>query len=152
MWHEDNLQDTLQGKRIVFYRSKTQRKQDQEPHSVAVAGRIKEILDSYTDTSGYLLPIVVSDNPKTRRHQIIRALRKVNKEIKEIAAGAGIPNPNQITFYVARHTFATMCLIEDIPIYTVSKLLGHTDVKHTQIYAKIIDKKKDEAIDKLPSY
>ena len=43
-----------------------------------------------------------------------------------------------------------MCLIEDIPIYTVSKLLGHTDVKHTQLYAKLIDKKKDEAIDKLP--
>jgi len=58
----------------------------------------------------------------------------------------------KITFHCGRHTFATMCLTYDIDIYTVSKLLGHTDVKHTQIYAKLIDKKRDEAIDKLPSF
>ena len=57
----------------------------------------------------------------------------------------------RITFHCGRHTFATMCLTYDIGIYTVSKLLGHTDVKHTQIYAKLIDKKRDEAIDKLPA-
>lgn len=58
----------------------------------------------------------------------------------------------RITFHCGRHTFATMCLTYDIDIYTVSKLLGHTDIKHTQIYAKIIDKKRDEAIDKLPNF
>jgi integrase len=57
----------------------------------------------------------------------------------------------RITFHCGRHTFATMCLTYDIDLYTVSKLLGHTDIKHTQIYAKLIDKKRDEAIDKLPS-
>lgn len=57
-----------------------------------------------------------------------------------------------ITFHCARHTFATMCLTFDIDLYTVSKLLGHTDIKHTQIYAKIIDKKRDEAINKLPVF
>lgn len=57
-----------------------------------------------------------------------------------------------ITFHCGRHTFATMCLTYDIDLYTVSKLLGHKDIKHTQIYAKIIDKKRDEAIDKLPNF
>lgn len=57
----------------------------------------------------------------------------------------------RITYHSGRHTFATMCLTHDIDLYTISRLLGHTDIKHTQIYAKLIDKKKDEAIDKLPT-
>jgi site-specific recombinase XerD len=41
-------------------------------------------------------------------------------------------------------------MTNDIDIYTVSKLLGHKDLQLTQIYAKLVDEKKDEAIDKLP--
>lgn len=46
----------------------------------------------------------------------------------------------------SRHTFATMMLTLGADLYTTSKLLGHTQVKTTQIYAKIVDKKKDEAV------
>ena len=56
-----------------------------------------------------------------------------------------------ISFHTSRHTFATLSLTYDVDIYTVSKLLGHSDVRITQIYAKLIDKKKEEAIDKLPT-
>lgn len=46
----------------------------------------------------------------------------------------------------ARHTFATMMLTLGADLYTVSKLLGHTSVRMTQVYAKIINQKKDEAV------
>ena len=49
-------------------------------------------------------------------------------------------------FHMLRHTFATMMLTLGADLYTTSKLLGHTQVKTTQIYAKIVDKKKDEAV------
>ncbi|MCE8622267.1 tyrosine-type recombinase/integrase [Bacteroides fragilis] len=50
-----------------------------------------------------------------------------------------------ILFHCGRHTYATLQLANGTDIYTVSKMLGHTNVKTTQIYAKVIDKKKDEA-------
>jgi integrase len=58
----------------------------------------------------------------------------------------------KVTFHVGRHSFAVIALLHDMDIYTLSKLLGHKDLTTTQIYAKIIDKKKDEAIDKLPEF
>ena len=51
-----------------------------------------------------------------------------------------------VTFHTARHTFATMMLTLGADLYTVSKLLGHTSVRMTQVYAKIINQKKDEAV------
>ena len=51
-----------------------------------------------------------------------------------------------ITFHTARHTFATMMLTLGADLYTTSKLLGHTDVRMTQVYAKIVNRKKDEAV------
>lgn len=51
-----------------------------------------------------------------------------------------------LLMHLARHTFATMMLTLGADLYTVSKLLGHADVKMTQVYAKIINKKKDEAV------
>lgn len=48
--------------------------------------------------------------------------------------------------YTARHTLATMMLTLGADLYTTSKLLGHADVKMTQVYAKIINQKKDDAV------
>lgn len=57
----------------------------------------------------------------------------------------------KITFHTSRHTFATLSLTYGVDLYTVSKLLGHKSITNTQIYAKIINKKADEAIKKLPT-
>jgi len=54
-----------------------------------------------------------------------------------------------ISFHCARHTYATLQITAGTDIYTVSKLLGHRELKTTQIYAKIIDNKKREAANKI---
>ena len=64
--------------------------------------------------------------------------------VKKWAKDAGIAK--NVNFHTSRHTFATMLLTLGADIYTVSKLLGHTNVKTTQIYAKIVNKKKDDAV------
>ena len=71
-----------------------------------------------------------------------------NKLLNNWRVRAGINK--KISFHTARHTFATMLLTLDVDLYTVSKLLGHKDIKTTQIYAKIIDKKKRDAVNKIP--
>lgn len=55
-----------------------------------------------------------------------------------------------ICFHSARHTFATLCITNGVDIFTTSKLLGHTSVKTTQIYAKVIESKRREAVESLP--
>lgn len=64
------------------------------------------------------------------------------------AKSAGIDK--HITFHTARHTFAVLMLELDVDIYTVQKLLGHRDITTTQIYAKVVDKKKQEAVSRIP--
>lgn len=55
-----------------------------------------------------------------------------------------------ITFHCARHTFAVMMLDLGVDLYTVSKLMGHKSIETTQVYAKILDKNKKAAVDKIP--
>jgi len=67
-----------------------------------------------------------------------------NVKLSQWVMAAGIKK--HITFHCARHTFATLLLTKDIDIYTVSKLLGHRELKTTQIYAKVIDQRKNQAV------
>lgn len=55
-----------------------------------------------------------------------------------------------LSFHVSRHTYATLLLTQGADLYTVSKLLGHKDIRTTEIYAKIVDEKKRHAVDLLP--
>lgn len=71
----------------------------------------------------------------------------MNAKIKLWVVKAGINK--HITFHCARHSFATLQLTLGTDIYTVSKLLGHKEIRTTQIYANIVDEKKSDAIDKL---
>lgn len=71
----------------------------------------------------------------------------INRPLKTWVAKAGI-NKN-ITFHCFRHTFATLQLSSGTDIYTVSKMLGHTNVKTTQVYAKVIDEKKNRAAEAI---
>jgi integrase len=71
-----------------------------------------------------------------------------NVKLTQWMMRAGITK--HITFHCARHTYATLQLSNGTDIYTVSKLLGHRELKTTQIYAQVIDQKKIEASDAIP--
>lgn len=64
----------------------------------------------------------------------------INYQIKQWAKEAGLEK--NITFHVARHTFATALLTMGADLYTTSKLLGHQNIKTTQVYAEVVNKKK----------
>jgi len=70
-----------------------------------------------------------------------------NKHLYQWIGAAGIQK--EITFHCFRHTFATLQLSKGTDIYTVSKMLGHRELKTTQIYAKIVDQTKREASNKI---
>ena len=71
-----------------------------------------------------------------------------NLKLQQWIMKAGITK--QITFHCARHTFATLQLTNGTDIYTLSKLLGHRELKTTQVYGKIIDEKKIQATNVIP--
>ncbi len=100
-----------------------------------------EILERYKNdpqclNSGRLLPVLSN--------------QKMNAYLKEIADLCEITK--KMTFHTARHTFATtVTLTNGVPIETVSKMLGHKNMKTTQHYAKILDKKVSEDMKLLRS-
>ena len=73
----------------------------------------------------------------------------MNDHLKFWMLEAGVKK--KISFHCARHTAATLLLNKGVDLYTVCKMLGHKDIKTTQIYAKLVNKSKVEAIQKLPS-
>jgi integrase/recombinase XerD len=91
------------------------------------------------------------EHPKSvNRNKIFPLIsnQKLNGYLKEIADICGIKK--NLTFHLARHTFATTITISNgVPIETVSKMLGHTSLQTTQIYARIVDKKISEDMNRL---
>lgn len=87
-------------------------------------------------------------NPESKIFNIGKHIGYANQVLKVWAKAAGINK--DLTFHVARHSFATNLLIQRTDIYTVSKLLGHTSLKHTQIYAKMVNELLVDATDSLP--
>lgn len=81
-----------------------------------------------------------SDHPKVLTQDAVIPVfsnQRTNSYLKEIAELAKIQK--HLTSHIARHTFATMSLANHVPIESISKMLGHTDIKTTQIYAKMQD-------------
>lgn len=86
------------------------------------------------------------DYPKCDENELVLPVlsnQKMNAYLKEVTDLCGIHK--NITFHIARHTFATtVTLLNGVPIESVSKMLGHTNIKTTQHYAKILDIKVSE--------
>jgi len=114
-----------------------------------------------------LLPIPLGIIEKYKNYQVnvskgrllpVYSNQKINAYLKELADICEINK--ELTFHTARHTFATtITLTNGVPIETVSKMLGHTSIKTTQIYSKVVDRKvsddmkalKDKIANRQPS-
>jgi len=118
---------------LMFTQTKTNEPLKIKLHenALAIISRQKKIIGKHT---GLLFDL--------SSYEVCR--RRFNKFIQKVKLD------KKITFHCGRHTFATLCITYEIDLYTVKELLGQKDIRHTQIYAKIINKKRDEAIDKLP--
>lgn len=120
-----NIVDGPDGKQWIF----TARQKTDVPVYVPLLDVALKLIHKYKghqDKTGSLFPMPSN--------------QKVNDYLKEIANICGI-NKN-ISFHLARHTFATTITLENgVPLETVSKMLGHTDIKTTMIYARVIKEK-----------
>ena len=98
------------------------------PINVVLSEGAKRIIEKYKDA------------PKKKGHVFpILSNQKMNQYLKEIATACGIDK--ELTFHMARHTFATLTLSKGVPIESVSRMLGHTNIRTTQVYAKRTNKK-----------
>ncbi len=124
---EDSIEIGIDGNRwIVINRQKTGTRS-----SIPLLPRAQEVLEKYKND-----PSCISD------HKLLPVCtnQRMNGYLKEIADLCEITKP--LTTHIARHTFATtVTLSHGVPIETVSKMLGHSDLKTTQIYSKVIDRK-----------
>jgi len=128
-WSE--LQKTNDGFRITFHQQKTKGLQ---------------YLDLSEQARGYCGE---AGSPDDRIFTGLKYSDYMNVALSKWIMKAGITK--DITFHCARHTFAVLQLTLGTEIFTLSKLLGHSELKTTQIYAKIVDEKKREAVNKIPN-
>ena len=128
----DNIKKMFDGKLwIITHRQKTKTNVN-----VPLLPKAEKILKKYEGKflDGVLLPVLSN--------------QKTNAYLKEIADICGIEK--NLTFHLARHTFATtMTLGKGVPIESVSKMLGHTNIQTTQIYARITNEKISHDMENL---
>ncbi len=131
----DNICIGIDGQEWIY----TKREKSNVPVKVPILPEAAKILAKYKDhpkvqITGKLLPVYSN--------------QKTNFYLKELATKLEINK--HLTFHIARHTFATtVTLSNGVPIETVSKLLGHTKIATTQIYAKVIDRKLSDDMTSL---
>ncbi|WP_138477984.1 site-specific integrase [Dyadobacter bucti] len=117
----------------------TKRQKTDTPSRIPLLPMALEIMEKYEDhlqceNENRVLPVLSN--------------QKMNAYLKEIADLCGIKK--NITFHLARHTFATtVTLTNGVPIESVSKMLGHRNIKTTQQYAKIVDRKISDDMARL---
>ena len=129
----ENIVIGIDGRKWIF----TAREKTEQPVKIPILPKAMEIIEKYqqqSDCSGFVLPVYSN--------------QKTNKYLKEIAINLKINK--KLTFHVARHTFATTnTLSKGIPIESVSKLLGHSKLSTTQIYARVLESKLSTDMEKL---
>ncbi|WP_299324183.1 site-specific integrase [uncultured Maribacter sp.] len=131
----DNIRIGIDGELWIYYN----REKTTKPIHIPLLPKALDIIEKYRDNQKAILQGRVF--PKISN-------QKLNSYLKEIADVCGIEK--NLTFHIARHTFATtVTLSNGMPIETVSKLLGHSKIATTQIYAKVIERKVSDDMNRL---
>ena len=102
----------------------------------------------YLELSPQAYSLLNGFEQKGRVFQRLKYSAYMNVELLRWAMAAGITK--HVTFHTGRHTFAVSLITQGVDIYTLSKLMGHSEVKTTQVYADIIDSVRKEAMHKIP--
>jgi len=132
-----NVQQGIDGEPWIF----TKREKTDNPVPVPLLPKAEKIIEIYRQhpkavSRGTLFPLISNQN--------------LNAYLKEIADLCGISK--SLTFHLARHTFATTVTLNNgVPIESVSKMLGHSKLTTTQIYAKVVEVKLSQDMKKLKS-
>lgn len=122
-----NIVIGMDGEKWIF----THRQKTDVPSKIPLLPQALAIVEKYSNH-----PYCIN----TKKLLPVLSNQKTNEYIKELAAICGINK--EFTFHTARHTFATtVTLTNGVPIESVSKMLGHKNLRTTQHYAKILDKK-----------
>ena len=120
----------IDGEKWIF----THRQKTESASKIPILPLTQMIIDKY------------EDNPQSVNQEKLLPIlsnQKMNAYLKEIATVCNIEK--ELTFHIARHTFATtVTLTNGVPIDSVSKMLGHKNLRTTQHYAKVLDKKVSE--------
>ena len=131
----ENIRIGIDGELWIYYK----REKTTKPIHIPLLPKALDIIEKYKDNQKAILQGRVF--PKISN-------QKLNSYLKEIADLCGIEK--NLTFHIARHTFATtVTLSNGMPIETVSKLLGHSKIATTQIYAKVIERKVSDDMHRL---
>jgi site-specific recombinase XerD len=123
---------------LSYYRSK-----GGKLYQIPLNNEALKILNDYLEKSTssiYVFPVLdenIHVTPKEIRRQIASSLARYNKNLKQIGEQLNIAN--KITSYVSRHTFASVLVKAGTSVFTISEMMGHSDLKTTQIYLKELD-------------
>ena len=134
---------------ISFFVNKTKNQ-----HSITLPEHPKSIINKYLafeNSTGYVFPFLkeseIGNDSKVLHKKRGSQAAMINRILKNLAKMAGITK--KLTFHCSRHTFATLALRHGIPIATLSKILGHSNITQTMVYAKIVPTDQDSYMKNL---
>jgi len=127
--------ENIKGEKLSYLRAKTANtKKNPKNLIIKIEPEIAEILSYYSNNDPYVFPIL---NPGLselkKRYRIKDRLKTVNQHIKEIAKEIGLQEADQITFYFARHTWATILKTSGVPTSIISQAMDHSNEKQRRL-------------------
>lgn len=137
----------IRAENIVDGRLRYRRKKTGKLYDIKITEDLHKILSYYIDHAKereFIFPIIKRQNVSDQDKDVQWSRKVYNKRLKKLAAICGIEE--NLTSYVSRHSFATRAMLSDIPLNAISDMLGHSNLKTTQVYLKGL------STDKLDEY